>query len=409
MPPEEPTKYERIAWISSAFTPRTPVSDADLFGGRVTQIMECMSAIFQPGVHIAIYGERGVGKTSLANVLPKMIRSSNRPSLRAERINCNSGHSFAGLMRDVFQRLGQPLDELNDESIQPEEVRQRLSQIPGHTLVILDEFDRVEDGEVDVFLADTIKSLSDHDVPTTIMIVGVADSLLGLLAEHESIVRSLIQVSMPRMSRGEIGSILQKGFERARVGIRPDARERIIQLSEGLPHFTHLIALDAGMTAVANDRSEITCDDVQDAIGTAVDVHSIKSEYQKATQSPRRDHRFEEVLLACAFAPRNELGYFRAGDVREPFSEIIGESMRIAHYSRHLNELISEPRGGTLERTGEQRHYLYRFKNPLLEAYVKIRAVAKGLITEELRAKLQLAQERPEVTVVSPIGPTPPA
>jgi MoxR-like ATPase len=81
-------KLARHAAVSAAFTPAAPVDDADLFADRPEQVMACVDALFQKGLHVALYGERGVGKTSLANVLPALIRSADAPSLDAIRVDC---------------------------------------------------------------------------------------------------------------------------------------------------------------------------------------------------------------------------------------------------------------------------------------------------------------------------------
>jgi hypothetical protein len=117
------------------------------------------------------------------------------------------------------------------------------------------------------------------------------------------------------------------------------------------------------------------------------------SEYHRATESPQPEHLFEEVVLACAFAARDELGYFRARDVRDPLNRIMDRTdMSIPRYQRHLNEL-SGPVRLTLQKEGEPRHYIYRFRNPLLQPFVKMAMLAKGRITEELRQDLQEWQD----------------
>lgn len=48
------------------FTPGSPVNERDLFSGRIEQIQSVLDAVTQRGYHAVLYGERGVGKTSLA-------------------------------------------------------------------------------------------------------------------------------------------------------------------------------------------------------------------------------------------------------------------------------------------------------------------------------------------------------
>ncbi len=408
MPPDNTTKFVRYGSVSHAFTPAAPVDDTSLFADRPQQAMRCLGALFQRGRHIALYGERGVGKTSLANVLPKLIRGTQLPHLDGLRVDCNTNDTYRSIWRKVLRELGQPLGNGSAaDELDPEDVRFYLQRLERRTLIVLDELDRVEDDEALSLLADTIKTLSDHSVDVTLMLVGVATSVEHLIGEHESIVRSLVQVRMPRMSPDELSAILDKGFTMVGLEIDLVARRRIIREAEGLPHFVHLLGLHAGQHAVLDDRSLVTSSDVRQAIGEAVDSHSMLSDYQRATQSPQPEHLFQEVLLACAFAPRNELGLFRAGDVREPLSSILGREMGIPMFQRHLNELSGPNRGYVLQREGSPRRYVYRFRDPLLQPYVKLRAMAKGLITEKLREELQAKQEAQDAPTLfdRPSGP----
>jgi DNA polymerase III gamma/tau subunit len=51
------------------FTPSAPIDNQALFAGRVNQLNRIIGAVSQRGQHAILFGERGVGKTSLANVL----------------------------------------------------------------------------------------------------------------------------------------------------------------------------------------------------------------------------------------------------------------------------------------------------------------------------------------------------
>jgi len=51
------------------FTPNTPIDQRALFAGRGDQIRRIIDAVNQAGQHAILFGERGVGKTSLANVI----------------------------------------------------------------------------------------------------------------------------------------------------------------------------------------------------------------------------------------------------------------------------------------------------------------------------------------------------
>ncbi len=48
------------------FQPRAPVTTRELFAGRWSQLTTVTDAVGQTGLHVIIYGERGVGKSSLS-------------------------------------------------------------------------------------------------------------------------------------------------------------------------------------------------------------------------------------------------------------------------------------------------------------------------------------------------------
>lgn len=388
---EAAPKLIKLARVSAAFTPAAPVDDTRLWSDRPQQVFSSIDALWQKGLHVAVYGERGVGKTSLANMLPRLIKDDRLPYLDAVRVDCNTNDNYRTIWRKVFRSLGRLGEHEEWELEDPEEIRFRLDDLSALTLIVLDELDRVEDNEALSLLADTVKTLSDHASGATLMFVGVAESVESLLGEHDSIVRNVRQVRMPRMSQAELEAILYQGLASADMEIELEATTTITRMAEGLPHFAHLLGLHAGQTAVQDDRDRVNEPDVDRAIKESVRTHSILSEYQRAIESPQPEHLFEEVLLASAFAPRSELGYFRAADVREPLSRIMERNMTIPQYQRHLNELSGSRM--TLQKAGTPRHYTYRFRNPLLQPFIKMASLARGRISEELRRALQTDQD----------------
>jgi len=70
--------WERIAIdAGQVFTPAAPIDAESLFAGRNTQIRQVVDAVIQKGQHAIIFGERGVGKTSLANIISTKLTSPN--------------------------------------------------------------------------------------------------------------------------------------------------------------------------------------------------------------------------------------------------------------------------------------------------------------------------------------------
>jgi ABC-type transport system involved in cytochrome bd biosynthesis fused ATPase/permease subunit len=71
-------KYRLRATVLLTFTPGKPVDNLDLLAGREKQIGKVLEAVFSPGQHAAIYGERGVGKSSLANLIYDMVFAAGK-------------------------------------------------------------------------------------------------------------------------------------------------------------------------------------------------------------------------------------------------------------------------------------------------------------------------------------------
>jgi Cdc6-like AAA superfamily ATPase len=397
----ERTEKQRIALEAGrVFSPAAPIDESALFAGRREQLRQVLDAINQRGQHAIIYGERGVGKTSLANVLAAHLSAPS--GLLAPHVNCDGADGFSSVWKKVFAEIelsrqvlqigfrgellqsGQSLAESLPETISSADVRRVLTLTSPQAMLILivDEFDRLRHESDRSLFADTIKMLSDHALPATLVLVGVADTVDELIREHQSIERALVQVHMPRMSADELHEIVLKGLARLGMEIRPEALSRISLLSRGLPHYTHLLGRHAARQALDAGELAIGVENVDAAIAQALDQaqQSIRSAYHRATTSPRKDSLYAQVLLACAMAPTDDMGYFAAADVRGPMTEIMGKPYGIPSFARHLNDFCDERRGSILQKTGMSHRFRYRFRNPLMQPFVTMQGLMDGRI-----------------------------
>lgn len=388
-----------------AFSPAAPIDRRELFAGRQAQMRDMLDVASQRGQHALIYGERGVGKTSLATVMSEIL-SSEQLQILAPRANCDGSDDFSSVWRKVLDQIqitktkravgfGQEAQEavstaeslLGNDPITPDDVRRAL-QILGSsltTVIFIDEFDRLEEERNRSLFADTIKTLSDQLVPATLVLVGVADDVSDLISQHKSVERALVQIRMPRMSRAESAEIVTRGLSQLNMTATAEAVTRISGLSQGLPHYTHLLGLWAARSAIPNGKSEVDLDDVDFALNTAIDKaqQSILDTYHKATFATR-ENIYPQVLLAAALAKPDDLGFFAASDVRAPLSQIMGRRYDIPTFARHLNALSESERGPVLQKKGSERKFRYRFINPLLQPYVVMRGLASEMIPADV-------------------------
>jgi len=397
MTPEE--LASRTALIHSTFTPSAPVKNPDLFAGRKEQIDRVFGAVFSPGQHAVIYGERGVGKSSLATIIYDVVILSGRSSYVPARVNCSRGITFAEIWREIFKQLpvtrsGETIDLSENFPDNPtsEEIRGLLSQLDNPAIIVIDEFDRVDQDTTAVQMSDTIKTISDRALPVTLVIVGVATALNELIEEHESVVRSLVQVEMQRMSIPELLETIDKGLTKVELQMPDFIRRRIAILSQGLPHNTHLLAKQAALSAVKDGRLDINEADYRQAVRDAVldKAESLGKIYKSSTYSPK-ENIFAQVLLACALAA-DKSGVFSAKDVRIPLSLIGKQTYGIQAYIRHLDKFSTE-RGPILHKGGVKRRFQYRFVEPLMQPYVILKGLADGLVTEDQLTSLNFSNE----------------
>lgn len=409
---------ERAASLRRTFTPAAPVRHQEMFAGRNEQLMRATDSFHALGEHVAIFGERGVGKTSLAAVSEMFATVQG---FVTARVNCTaSDENFSVIIRRIGEaidrsvRAGAPIARLESHfqkiaGVAPGAVAiltaaapdahdflvamQILSQA-GDVVVFLDEFDRLGDGSIHTELVDLMKTVSDQALPVTFVIVGVARDVDALLEEHESTGRGLNEIQMPRMSMDELREVLDRGLAQAEMTILPEAATFISHLSIGLPHYAHLLGLHSGLSAVGAQRTEVCSEDVVSALSIAVaraQQHIVRL-YSDATHSTRANN-FKEILLAACLTPGDENGFFAPGDIRDALSVVMGKQMSIPAYASQIKD-FSVDRGPVLERTEHRTRPRYRFTEPLLVPYVAMRGVTEGIISDhQLRALLGLARE----------------
>ncbi|MEV5630274.1 AAA family ATPase [Micromonospora tulbaghiae] len=391
--PKRNEMMERLREVNQVFLPARPVSDQELLAGRNDQLFNLLEMTFTPGAHAAIYGERGVGKTSVAAVFE--IISRVQDNLTA-RINCNINEDFGRIwinmadhILDVAARTGLvPIEVARDAmdtlsySQAPADVVRYLRRIVEHTplVLIFDEFDIVGDAIVSESFANLMKAISDLGINAHLVIVGVAEDIDALLEGHASVARGLHQIKIPRLNDDELFNIIDRGAQKLHISFDDKVRQSIVTLSQGLPHYTHLLAQQAARWAIIGGRDKVLPEDWQPALSAALRQmqQQILDLYHIATASAKQT-MFPDLILACALAAKDIQGFFRPTDVVIPLQQVTGKQYQIPGFVKNLAALAGEDRGPILEtKVFADRRPRYRFKNPLLQPYVLIKALNDG-------------------------------
>jgi Cdc6-like AAA superfamily ATPase len=385
------------------FTPAAPIDQQSLFAGRTQHRIQIVETVSQRGQHAVVYGERGLGKTSLVNMLAPWLESLGK-SVIAPRVNCDGSDTFTTAWRKMFSEIrvsraakrrgGEQLetrlsalpDEL-PETATPDDIRRLLTPLGHESVMVLifDEFDRLTDRHDNRMFADTIKALSDHSVRVTVVLVGVADTIHALIEEHSSIERAIVQLQIKRMERAELAEIVNNGLAHLNMSIDGQVLDVVTLLCQGLPHYAHSLGLHCSRQALDELALKIRMPHLGRAIRRAVELadHSIRDSYELGIRSARRDNLYADVLLACAIADKEEFGTFPAAAVRDALKVVTSRDYSIATFSQHLNNLCDIRHGRVLRKTGDTRRFRFQFTNPLMQPFVVMRGYSEGRLDAE--------------------------
>jgi Cdc6-like AAA superfamily ATPase len=399
--------------LGQLFKPTLPINREDLFSGRRQQASEVIDAINQHGQHVILYGERGVGKTSLANMIFFRVGCPNAHRI-TPHVNCTSSCTYSeiwvSVLSDIQYRAEKQKVELPrsvKKLIQDFQSGMRRDFTPdlAHRLVtdlwnkyilaviIMDEFDTVTDDKTRLAIAETVKNFSDRNSPGTIVLVGVADDVESLISQHQSVERCIRQVRMPRMSRDEIEDIVTNPLNTLNMSIEPEALHEISRIAIGLPHYAHLLGLHSARQAVHEGSRTIVQAHVTAAIrsATAMAQVTIHNAYNKATISSKKNALYKQVLLACALAETDAFGYFPPSDIRAPLERILKRKYGVEAFARHLHAFSELERGPVLKKADLANRPRFRFQNPLMQPFVLMKGLDDGIITDDdLRATRDL-------------------
>src|SRR5689334_10328513 len=263
------------AKLRDAFTPTRPKHNAALFSGRYKQMQRIIAAIEEERAHVVVYGERGSGKTSLANVLAGKAEDAGYFVLR---LACNSELSFEDIFRGLLRRMPASLlpdgigatsragvenfDQLATGHVGVAELVALFERIyEKHVILIIDEYDRITAEDTKAKFAELIKNMSDSAVPVTLLIIGVAENVRELLGKHPSLQRTLVTIPMPLMTRREIDGIIVNGEEKSGLRFDPAVRQHIADFAQGLPYHAQLLCLFAARNAARRQSSRVERED----------------------------------------------------------------------------------------------------------------------------------------------------
>ncbi|WP_156114398.1 ATP-binding protein [Paracoccus sanguinis] len=421
--------------VENAFQPAKEVNDPDRFAGRSNYLEQVFYALIAEGANIAIVGNKGVGKTSLARQVQN-IGFDNREIM--DRIKTAAGHHFDFLV--AYHACGNQTKDIDDmlaailtreaglgswlyylpkttkmiSNLTPsisaklfgtggdikaggssETVAERVT-VPTSMrgvfenvaqdildsgvskdglLVIIDEFDQIQDRSG---FAGFIKALATNAPGIKFCIVGVAKDIQDLMREHQSSDRlfsgSIITLeAMPDSELVEIIRIAEREINGA-IKFSADATERVVMLANGHPYLVHLIGKFALRDAFLGKKTLIELSDIDAVLSSIAENQRdpvLEGRYRSAVLSSKQR---EGVLKSLA---KHQDGH---GEIFTTEAYKTALDHGIDNASHYVGQLVTDEYGAEIEKIRD-RHY--RFKDSLFAAYVSARPPMRGTVSDE--------------------------
>jgi Cdc6-like AAA superfamily ATPase len=319
--------------LRNAYTPSQPITDRGMFAGRTEVLATIIRAVEDQRLHVVVYGERGIGKTSILQVLAEAARAAHYLTIY---MPCGANATFDEIFRAVAGQIpllfdsgyGPTADEVEQgqtlasllplDPISPRMASDLLARlVDTRVLVLLDEFDRCEQEEFRLKVAELIKDLSDRSVRVQLVIAGVAANLTELITHIPSIQRNILALPTPKMTEPEVIELVRGGEDVAGLKFDQAAIDLIVAAANGFPYLASLLSHHAAFAVLDEDRLNVTTGDVSSAIAKALREFrgriSIRSQKHIQACVDEGAHR---VFGALAGAGQLTGGRFDKDDIR---------------------------------------------------------------------------------------------
>lgn len=424
------TAWPTLEQVENAFLPAREIISADRFAGRRTQLQAAYLGLIGDGTNVAIVGNRGIGKTSLARQLLNIaggnldlldrlnIEHGRAPDFLTVYLACGSdtanikqllqklltnkaclgdwvydvkqGSKLLGSIAPKFNvsipgigGIGAELGSGSTESqsapaTKDHDIETVFTNVVAGivaekaardgVLIVVDEFDQIADRSG---FAPFLKSLATNVPQVKFCVVGVAQNLRELMAEHPSADRLFAGgiVSMPPMSDPELKEIVELAQQSIgdTVLFHVDAVSKILALAQGHPYMVHLIGKYALRLAFLRKAVVVAPEDIDATLKNVAEREAdpiLEGRYKKCVQASVQ----REVVLRTLAEMQDA-----AGEVLTTQAYPRAIERGVENPSQYVGHLVSEAYGAEIRKVRER---YYSFKDSLFRAYVLARPPA---------------------------------
>lgn len=397
--------------LTAILSPTLPIRSVEFLRGREKELEIIRRALLMPGRHAFIFGDRGVGKSSLAHTAANMYQSSDGAPItvsgsadatftsiianvayqalkrsRVDKISTKSSTSFSwrGLSFGSVEEVS-PLDfaahlkTIGDAAGLLDEIGKLHSREP---VVVLDEFDTIADVAERNKFAALLKTIGDQEVPIKFIFTGVGTSLADLLGAHQSAYRQLTTVELGRLGWDGRREIAMESAHAFGLDLDVNMSYRIAIVSDGYPYYIHLIMEKMLWEAFTSENAVDVLGPEHYLAGLNAATGEITAELQRPYQKAvlYRSREYESVVWATADGDDLQADIAMMYTSYEMVCQKRMEPATLtrAKFGERLRQL-RQPSYGSILKAMDGRAGWYTYHEKMLRGYVRMQAEASGV------------------------------
>jgi hypothetical protein len=204
-----------------------------------------------------------------------------------------------------------------------------------------------------------------------------------LLTAHASAGRILESIELRRLNHSDLWKILTVVGDKLNVELQQESLIRIGQISDGFPHYVHLIG-EALFWSMFDDPKEVTRsgpEHYKAAITGAIQrvESALRVQYEKATKKTRNTADYEEALwaLADSTADKRQISAIFESSYRWIMAERPNRNvLRREQLNQRYLSLKKESHSHIVAGYGSG---WFAFRENIMRGYVRMRAEAEGI------------------------------
>ena len=403
---------------TDVYTPgKLPLATTNIYAPRTRDdAQRKLGKALERGLVPLIYGEYGVGKTSMARYLRRVEEATGR----LVNVESVAGKTMADVLQQCLEKVGYYVQRKristnsdassNEQSGQAKAgigwleavvgSKRTRSRTDGSTfeeevvvtsptnskiietcernglVLLIDELHKASESFA-AELANFLKTYGNANCRAfKVMLLGTASEASRLVAMDPGIDRLITEIHLKAMDEAEATYVVQEGMRALAVAIEPNEVAKLVDVCVGSPNILQYLCLECAEAAWDKQPRAVSEQDIARALDEYVESREARlyRTYMSAIEN-KGDRRYRKRILAAMAEREDE--YVTMEQIRLAVSIAIGEDVPSSALSGPLREL-KEPRFGPVlqdvdrpDASGRLANYTV-FVDPTLKAFVRL-------------------------------------